>query len=103
MVEIALTRGKVALVDEADAELLAGHSWCANLNSKTDHWYAQSRIRGKLVYMHRLITGAGQGQVVDHINDDGLDNRRENLRLVSHASNIRRRRPNSTTESSRYR
>lgn len=45
--------------------------------------------------MHRLITGAGPSEVVDHINHDTLDNRRCNLRVCSHRQNLRnsRRKP----------
>jgi hypothetical protein len=42
--------------------------------------------------MHREIMGAAEGQVVDHINHDGLDNRRCNLRVCSHAENVRNQR-----------
>lgn len=40
------------------------------------------------IYLHRYITQCPSGFVVDHINFDGLDNRRENLRIVTHAENL---------------
>jgi hypothetical protein len=51
--------------------------------------------------MHREIAGPGPGQVVDHINHDGLDNRRCNLRVCSHAENVRNQR-GQYGRSSRY-
>lgn len=42
--------------------------------------------------MHRLIIGAKTGEIVDHINGDGLDNRRCNLRVVTHSQNMQNRR-----------
>ena len=39
--------------------------------------------------MHRLIMQPSPDMVVDHINGDGLDNKRENLRIVTHGQNIR--------------
>ena len=43
------------------------------------------------VYMHRLVTAAQPGEQVDHINHDGLDNRRDNLRAVSQSVNQQNR------------
>lgn len=43
--------------------------------------------RSGRVYLHRAICLAGKGEIVDHINGNGLDNRRENLRIVSRQAN----------------
>jgi hypothetical protein len=47
---------------------------------------------GKAVRLHRVLLGATKGQCVDHINHDGLDNRRSNLRIATHAQNLMNRR-----------
>lgn len=54
--------------------------------------YARASIHGVTVYLHRLILDAPAELVSDHINHDGLDNRRVNLRLCSHAKNMGNRR-----------
>jgi hypothetical protein len=41
--------------------------------------------------MHRQIMGAKEGQEIDHINGNGLDNRRENLRIVTRSQNLANR------------
>lgn len=99
MIEIELTQGKVALIDECDQEIVGGHSWHA-AEVSTGKWYAGAWGDGKTAYMHRLITSAPKGMVVDHINGDGLDNRRANLRVCLHRENISNRKglqSNNTT------
>lgn len=86
-------RGLYALVDPADRELVAPYRWAAEPNASTT--YASTRIKGKTVRMHRLITACPEGLVVDHINHDGLDNRRANLRICTLKENFRNRNPRS--------
>lgn len=96
MRRLELTRGKFALVDDADFPSLTEHRWHAFPAGKT--WYAASSCGRKRVYLHRMILGAEPGMEVDHINGDGLDNRRTNLRLCSHRDNLRnQRKQNGTT------
>ncbi|MDE3095803.1 MAG: HNH endonuclease [Chloroflexota bacterium] len=95
MPAIMLDRGRFALVDDGDFERVKGHRWTTNRPHVTasglEFWYAQAHIDGKTVRMHRFIMDAPSGTQVDHINGDGLDNRRSNLRLCSHAGNNRNR------------
>lgn len=53
--------------------------------------YVTARLGGKKVYVHRVILGAMAGEEVDHINGDKRDNRRSNLRIVTHAQNHQNR------------
>lgn len=96
-VAIPLTRGFEALVDEEDVPLVGGYSWNANRHH-VNKVYAVTTIKradgSKTVCrMHRLILNAPPGVMVDHINHDGLDNRRENLRLATNAQNNVNSRP----------
>ena len=56
------------------------------------HGYAHIWKDGKNVKLHRYIMGAKKGDIVDHINGNKLDNRRENLRLVTSQENAFNRR-----------
>lgn len=87
MREIPLTHGKTAIVDDVDFERLGIHHWSC---CKAGYAMRGFRDNGKMVYlkMHHAILGKPpQGYVVDHINGDRLDNRRCNLRFVTHQQN----------------
>lgn len=85
--QIQLSGGYVALVDDVDYDQLAAMPWHANPHGRTV--YARTNLRREggwmTVPMHRVITG---WSYVDHINGDGLDNRRENLRQATHGQNM---------------
>lgn len=77
---IQLTRGKRAIIDRKDLDLiLKMRSWSTNnVRSEWKHFYAVSK---RNVKMHRYIMGVTDPKIcIDHINGDGLDNRRKNLR-----------------------
>lgn len=96
MKEIQLTRGLVSLVDDADYERFCHIKWAA-----TNTHYAvgyPSGIANGQAKLHRLILGAIPGETVDHINGNPLDNRRANLRLVTHAQNLWNSAPMTTNK-----
>lgn len=91
--EIRLSRGLVAVVDEKDFASLSACRWMAMPRDQTGAKYYASRAAGrKTIYMHRHILGAAVGQEVDHIDGDGLNNCRSNLRLCDHRLNCVNRR-----------
>lgn len=85
MIEIPLTLGKVALIDDADLPLVQDRKWHAFRDR--GRWYARasSSHRGPKVRMHRLILPGVP--LVDHKNGDGLDNQRHNLRPATEGEN----------------
>lgn len=100
MREIPLSQGRVALVDDEDYEGLAGYKWTAARARRT--FYAVRNVwqgdRWVVIRMHAVMTGWAQ---TDHVNGNGLDNRRSNMRPANAQQNGRncRSRQNS---SSRY-
>lgn len=98
MKELKLTQGLVALVDDEDFELASKHKWGVHKIGHTFYVRRLFKINNKCVdiHLHRFILGlkSGDGVLVDHINHNGLDNRRENLRICSYAENLRNTRKN---------
>lgn len=85
MKKLPLSQGKFALVDDEDFEWLNQWKWCAAKSKK--FVYAVRKVKKKMLYLHRFITSAPKGKVVDHLNHDTLDNRRTNLRVCSYREN----------------
>lgn len=91
-IRIDLGRGMYALADAADAEALSSHKWTAQKSSGSNLVYAVCKQDGRRIFMHRYLLSPRSDLSVDHVNGDGLDNRRENIRICSHAENMRNRR-----------
>src|ERR1051325_3459488 len=93
MKEIPLTKGRTTIVDDEDYETLKARKWSLT-TGKTGKMYAHRR-EGKnqrLVSMHRVIMGLDSQPrtiTIDHINGNGLDNRRANLRICKLGENSR--------------
>jgi len=103
--EIELTQGKAATVDDPDYKALCRFKWYAScINGR---WYASRSVRRPpdgpgAVRMHRSIVKPAPGLEVDHINGNGLDNRRANLRAVSHVQNVWNLHKTRRSRSSRF-
>lgn len=100
--KIRLTEGKFTIVDPQDFYWLNGYEWFAE--GKGDLIYAMrpllsSTKQSRMIRMHREIMNAPHGILVDHHNNNGLDNRRDNLRLATHSQNMQNRRKQKNTSS----
>ena len=90
-----------ALVDRRDFDLVSQYRWVLNRPATGRCCYATTKLPdGSMVPMHRMIMAPASEMVVDHIDGDGLNNQRFNLRVCSHAENMRNRR--SVSASSGY-
>lgn len=99
MKTVSLTQGKVALVDDEDFERISRLKWCIirgggrgnNLYAFRTSW-DKSKHRRVGILMHRLILNTRKEDQIDHINGNGLDNQRNNLRLATQQQNMWNRR-----------
>jgi hypothetical protein len=97
--EVKISRGKIAIIDDDDYERINKHRWC--------YWasggYAGRKVTnnkvGSIALMHREIMNAQKGQEIDHINGNGLDNRKSNLRFVTRQQNMWNRKALNKTSS----
>lgn len=94
MKKIELTQGQFALIDDDSFLIISSFKWFANWNKCTKSFYARRNAAtekgGQItVQMHRVIMGLCKGDMrqVDHINHNTLDNRKENLRIVTSRGN----------------
>lgn len=85
MKTVQLNNGFVALVDDVDFERVSDIKWCAMKNNNVV--YAKSSDHNHQYSMHRLILNAPRSIRVDHIDRDGLNNQRGNLRLCTATQN----------------
>lgn len=85
MKEMLLTQGKMALVDDEDYARVATLTW--HFSAKR---YAAHRVgyHGKYIYMHRFVISASENERVDHVDGDGLNNTRINLRICTQSQNM---------------
>jgi hypothetical protein len=93
MAVIKLTKGYETVVDDDVVEAIkALGRWCALLGPSTVYAVRSGSIKfnqpKRFIYLHRWIANAPRGINVDHRNGDGLDNRRDNLRLVNQSQNM---------------
>jgi hypothetical protein len=88
--QIQLTKGYVVTVDDEDYGWLIRHSWHVH-DSNSQTRYAVARIKGKMMRMHRVILFhhglLEDGLLVDHMDGNGLNNQKNNLRACTHAEN----------------
>jgi len=92
---IPLTKGKVAIVDAEDYDWLSKYKWYACKRKYT--YYAYRWQNHHAIAMHRVIINAPEGMLVDHIDRNGLNNRRSNLRLCKALQNAANQPPRGGT------
>jgi hypothetical protein len=79
---ILVVSDKITYLDLEDYDRIRGFSIFVS-----DHNYVKTYIDGKDIYLHRYLVNAKPGTIIDHINEDTLDNRKSNLRFITQSGN----------------
>lgn len=92
--KIKLTMGKYAIVDAEDFEYLNKYKWCTSMRNGKPYTarclYDRKTKKRTTISMHRFLLGIIHSSVsVDHVNGNGLDNRKSNLRKCNHSQNMK--------------
>jgi len=101
-----LSQGKYAIVDPEDYEKLKKYKWYARKSVSTFYavcYISRPKCLGRRnFYMHQLVINVPAGMDCDHINHKGWDNRKANLRAVTHCQNLWNRRKSEKASLSKY-
>jgi hypothetical protein len=90
---IELTKGQYSLIDSWNIDEVQEWNWCAMDTKSSRTIYAGRHIKipktrkSICIKLHCLVLPPDKGLMIDHINGNGLDNRRSNLRMCTHAQN----------------
>lgn len=89
---VPLTQGRFAIIDAEDAPKVANICWAVTKTKQLTNYAVGGDLEA--TKMHRLILGLKKNSetIPDHINGDGLDNRKSNLRIVTIHQNAQNRR-----------
>ena len=99
MIKIPLGHNRFALIDDEDFTLIDQYKWSAHQCKYTT--YAEHSSHSKSIEMHRLIMNPNSSQEIDHIDNNGLNNQKKNLRFATKSKNAMNRH-NIVKHSSKY-
>lgn len=106
---ISLTKRKITVIDNEDSDRVSEFSWQATRNGLKGIWRARRGVydpetqKTRTEYLHNFIMRPPEGFRVDHIDGDGLNNRRSNLRVCTTQQNNSAFRRKERGTSSKYR
>lgn len=93
MKELKITKGKIVLIDDEDFEKVSQYNWISREGRNTS--YAKAHIGSwkdrKFIHLHNLIMNTPAGCIVDHLDHNGLNNQKSNLRLCTNSQNSKNR------------
>lgn len=87
MKQLPLTKGKFAIVDDEDFDIVNKWKWYYQTDREKESRSGGCAARYRNIRMHRFLLNVSENEIVDHKNGNGLDNRRSNLRVCTKSQN----------------
>lgn len=89
LIKIQLTQGMVAIIDKEDYGKVCSYKWFA-VRSRGNYYAAAHGVNRETIKMHRVIMGVVNSKIIcDHKDHNGLNNRKENIRICSNSENVK--------------
>lgn len=91
----------IVLYDDEDHGKILKHTW--GISKYGNNFYAKTMIgeknKQKILYLHRFILNAKYGDIIDHKDNNTLNNKKSNIRFCSHQNNMMNRKPEKNSSS----
>lgn len=87
MKQILLSQGKFTIVDDEDFEKASEFKWYCLKDGNNFYAVRNAKPRGT-IWLHRFLKNCPNGKYIDHVNRNGLDNRKSNLRICTKKQNL---------------
>lgn len=102
MKEITLTNGGTTIVDDDIYDQVSQFEWKRNVKLNYAMRYVENKNEKRIVYLHHCVLPLHPVLLVDHINRNVLDNRKENLRYCTKSQNLANRPAQKNNKTSIY-
>lgn len=99
---IKLTQGEYAEIDDDCFNIVDKYSWYTLVSDKNNTYYAATKIKRKTLLMHRLLLGLQPGEICDHKDGNGLNNKLDNIRKCTFSQNQQNKSKTTNTTTSKY-
>lgn len=84
------------IIDIESYNIVKPYKWC--IVKWGNNYYAKTKINNKDIALHKIINNTPKGLITDHINRNSFDNRKSNLKTVTHKGNMQNRKVNKNNK-----
>lgn len=99
---IKLSGNEQAEIDDNCFDIINKHSWYTFKSKKNKSYYAATKVKRKTILMHRLLLNLQPGEICDHKDGKGLNNKLDNLRKCNFSQNQQNKDKSKNNKTSKY-